>query len=126
MQNCAKRQTNTKRWVKPISPAIVRQLNIIQGVFKPPLNIATGFPRCLIFPGHQVQGSIGGRRERSLEGDELERILKASNAIQITITCHCNHLGIDTEGGIQKNADRRRLRHQLAQQSEALQLRWGG
>ena len=33
---------------------------------------------------------------------------------------------LDWAGGIQKNADRRRLRHQLAQQCEALRLRWVG
>ena len=101
MQNCAKRQTNTKRWVKPISPRTVRrQLNIIQGVFQAAIEYRDGFSSLPNhFLGIRVQGSIGGRRERSLEGDELERILKACEKCRIPNNYYVPlaiHLGIDT------------------------------
>ena len=64
---------------KPISPRTVRrQLNILQRVFQAAIEYRDGFSSLSNhFRGIRVQGSTGGRRERSLEGDELERILKA-------------------------------------------------
>ena len=110
MQNCAKRQTNTKRWVKPISPRTVRrQLNIIQGVFQAAIEYRDGFSSLPNhFRGIRVQGSIGGRRERSLEGDELERILKACEKCRIPNNYYVPlaiHLGIDT--GMRRQEERR-------------------
>ena len=101
MQNCAKWQTNTKRWVKPISPRTVRrQLNIIQRVFQAAIEYRDGFSSLPNhFLGIRVQGSTGGRRERSSEGNELERILKACEKCRIPNNYYVTlaiHLGIDT------------------------------
>ena len=99
-----------KRWVKPISPRTVRrQLNIIQGVFQAAIEYRDGFSSLPNhFRGIRVQGSIGGRRERSLEGDELERILKACEKCRIPNNYYVPlaiHLGIDT--GMRRQEERR-------------------
>jgi integrase len=69
----------------PISPRTIRrQLNIVQRVFQYAIEYRDGFASLPNhFRGIRIQGSTGGRRERSLEGDELERILKACKACQI-------------------------------------------
>ena len=99
-----------KRWVKPISPRTGRrQLNIIQGVFQAAIEYRDGFSSLPNhFRGIRVQGSIGGRRERSLEGDELERILKACEKCRIPNNYYVPlaiHLGIDT--GMRRQEERR-------------------
>ena len=64
---------------KRISPRTIRrQANIIQRVFQYAIKTRDGFAGLPNhFRGLTIQGSTGGRRERSLEGDELERILEA-------------------------------------------------
>ena len=86
---------------KPISPRTVRrQLNIIQRVFQAAIEYRDGFSSLPNhFRGIRVQGSTGGRRERSSEGDELERILKACEKCRIPNNYYVPlaiHLGIDT------------------------------
>jgi integrase len=64
---------------KPLSPRTVRRLlNIVQRVFEWSIEFREGFESLPNhFRGIRIQGSTGGRRERSLEGDELDRILAA-------------------------------------------------
>jgi len=63
---------------KPITPRTVRrQANIIQRVFQYTIDHRDGFSSLPNpFRGVEIQGSTGGRRERTLEGDELQRILQ--------------------------------------------------
>jgi integrase len=86
---------------KPLSSRTIRrQLNIIQRVFQWSIEFRKGFENLPNhFRGIRIQGSTGGRRERSLEGDELERILEASmgclgvNKIYVPLAIY---LAIDT------------------------------
>jgi integrase len=86
---------------KPLSPRTVRRLlNILQRVFQWTIEFRGGFENLPNhFRGIRIQGSTGGRRERSLEDGELERILEACKS------CHepnryfvplAIHLAIDT------------------------------
>jgi integrase len=65
---------------KPLSPRTIRRLlNIVQRVFQWTIEFRSGFENLPNhFRGIRIQGSTGGRRERALENDELERILKAA------------------------------------------------
>ena len=70
---------------RPISPRTVRrQLNIVQRVFQYAIDYRDGFSSLPNhFRGIRIQGSTGGRRERSLEGNELEKILEACKTCRI-------------------------------------------
>ena len=73
---------NSKGEAKPLSPRTVRrQLNIIQRVFQWSIEHKDGLASLPNhFRGIRIVGSTGGRRERSLEDGELEKILKACEA----------------------------------------------
>jgi len=64
---------------KPLSPRTIRRLlNILQRVFQWTIEFRSGFENLPNhFRGIRIQGSTGGRRERALEGNELEKILEA-------------------------------------------------
>jgi integrase len=73
------KKTNDKWKGKIITPRTIRrQLNIVQRVFEHAKEVRDGFASLTNhFRGVRITGSTGGRRERSLEGNELERILEA-------------------------------------------------
>jgi integrase len=70
---------NSNREPKPLSPRTVRrQVNIIQRVFQHAIEIKSGFEYLPNhFRGIRIAGARGGRRDRTPEGNELERILEA-------------------------------------------------
>jgi integrase len=73
------KKTNDKWNGKIITPRTIRrQLNIVQRVFEHAKEVRDGFAS---LPNHfrrvRITGASGGRRDRSLEGNELERILEA-------------------------------------------------
>ncbi len=86
---------------KPITPRTVRrQASAVQRVFQQAIESREGFSALVNpFRDVRIKGSTGGRRERSLEGDELERILKAckkcvgENKFYVPLAIH---MAIDT------------------------------
>jgi integrase len=64
---------------KRLSPRTIRrQANAIQRLFQYAIEAREGFSSLVNpFRGIRIVGSTGGRRERSLEGNELDRILEA-------------------------------------------------
>jgi len=64
---------------KPITPRTVRrQASIVQRVFQHAIETRDSFVSLVNpFRDIRIKGSTGGRRERSLEGNELQRILDA-------------------------------------------------
>jgi integrase len=73
------KKSNDKWNSKIITPRTVRRhLNIIQSVFEHARKFRDGFESLPNhFRGVRITGSSGGRRDRSLEGNKLERILAA-------------------------------------------------
>jgi integrase len=65
---------------KSLTPRTIRrQVNLVQRVFSYTKEFRDGFASIPNpFSGIRITGATGGRRERSLEGNELERILEAS------------------------------------------------
>jgi integrase len=98
----------TDEWTAPgakeakrLTPRTIRrQVNLVQRVFSYTKEFRDGFANIPNpFSGIRITGATGGRRERSLEGNELERILAACQR------CHepnnyylplAIHLAIDT------------------------------
>jgi integrase len=70
---------NSNREPKRLSPRTVRrQVNIIQRVFQHAIEIKSGFEHLPNhFRGIRIAGARGGRRDRTPEGNELERIFEA-------------------------------------------------
>jgi integrase len=68
-----------KREPKQLTARTVRRhCNIVQGAFQWTIDYRNGFAALPnVFRGITIKGSTGGRRGRSLEGNELERMLEA-------------------------------------------------